>query len=356
MSALVLCGVAVLSGCTPSVSAPTPTPTSSSSSASPTADALTRPRSALPLSCAQILSLSELRSHLVDPVTVQIDETHAPRRLDEIAVLQVGGMQCAWGGRNMTDATWDTGVTLAVLPDATADFTAWEADPSAPHAVTGTLGDFSGLTCESTGDASGDWCAGDVLVGTSWISFTVDDIGGAAGAGVSTTATVIGAVVDAVRGAGPARSNWTPPTDAVTGIEFCTQSTTASEILGAPVGPIDADFAPAPDLALVASNRADVSGCDFTDASSRRFTVSTLPAGAWALPIVAAAPPLWTLLGRPTPFDVSGTDGALRACGDGCQALVSVGGSLLQVYDSQTGNDAQFALIVQKTAAAIRGV
>ena len=54
------------------------------------AAALTALRAALPLRCAELLPLPKVQSHLTNPVSVKVDETHPPATLGDLAVLQVG--------------------------------------------------------------------------------------------------------------------------------------------------------------------------------------------------------------------------------------------------------------------------
>jgi hypothetical protein len=325
---------AVLAGC---AHAPTAGPSPSAAktakpSPSPSPTQLEQPRSALALTCAQLLPLPQLQAHLVDPVSVKIDETHLPRLLAEIAVLQAGGTQCAWGGEYMTDSTWETGVTLAVLPDASRDFLSWESEPAAPRSVIGSVGDFSGLTCSP---GSG-WCSGDALVGSYWVGFSVNDVNTTdvnttdVDAATAKANAVMAIVVAAIRGAAPARSNWTPPSSTLNGRELCVDSS------------------------ATAASRTAMAGCSWSNPTDG-LTVETLPSGSWALPALVSNPPKWTFFGSPAPLAVPGADGAIGACGDGCEAYAALDGGLIMIYRGTISDPAALAVTAGATIAAIRG-
>ncbi|HEY4151804.1 MAG TPA: hypothetical protein VGM38_00640 [Pseudolysinimonas sp.] len=348
---LLITMAAVASGCSaspvqPSQEAPPPT-------LSPSASPLSAPRPALPDSCSQLLPLDQLQSELVDPVSVKVDETHLPRYLEQLAVLQAGGTECAWGGKNATDSTWDTGVELEILPNASSDFATWESNSQAPRAVVSSLGDASGLTCFP----DSGWCRGDTLVGGYWVSFSVNDVNTRDAAVATTKAnTVMSIVVAAIRSAGPAQSNWTTPDAMVTGNELCTagSSSTVGSIVATSEPMTMKSNAIGYGITTVAASRTRMTSCDWSN-NSGDLGIATLPAGSWAFPELEAIPPIWVMIGVPSAGHITGTDGMLSACGDGCRAFVSLGGSLVSVsQDSDTETTLRFATTVQKTADAIR--
>ena len=347
-AALLAC---VLTGCSTSAPSSGPTVPTTSTAIPPV---LSSPRSALSLECSALFPIARVQALLSDPVAIKIDEMHPPRRIEELAVLQAGGTECAWGGQNMTDSTWDTGIVLEILPLAATEFASWESSGSSPKAVTGTIGDESGFQCGETSDTGGDWCSGDALVKGYWISFSVNDVDGAHGGGVAATESAMAEVVAGITAAGPARANWTPPVTTITGGKLCSDPAAAARV-SAIVGDTLTASAPnvLPNLTAVAATRVGLVSCAWRGPHGE-FDVSTLPAGAWAYPLVVAHPPMWTMLGAPASFAVSGADGAVRACGDGCQAQISVDGSLVQIYTSADSDvSGAFSGTVQKAIDAI---
>ncbi len=253
----------------------------------------------------------------------------------------------------MTDSTWDTGIVIEILPAAAAEFASWESFASSPTAVTGTISDESGFQCGETSDAGGDRCSGDARVKGYWISFSVNDVDGADGGGVATTESAMTQVVAGITAASPARANWTPPGTIITGKELCSDPATAARVT-AIVGDTltSSELNVPPDLTAMAAKRIGLVSCAWRGPHGE-FDLSTLPAGAWAYPLVIAHPP--TMLGAPASFAVSGADGAVRACGDGCQPQISVGGSLVQIYASADGDvSGTFSDAVQRVIDAIR--
>jgi hypothetical protein len=78
--------------------------------------------------------------------------------------------------------------------------------------------------------------------------------------------------------------------------------------------------------------------------------------GAWAYPAILVDPPSWANIGPETSIAVSGADGSLQACGFACEALVDLGGSLVEVDSLLYGEAAMLAFtpLMQTTIDAIR--
>jgi hypothetical protein len=325
---IVLASLAVLAlaGCT----ADAPPATERASSTPTTAPALTAPRAALPLSCAELLPLARVQSHLSDPVTIHVDETHLPPSLDDMAVVAAGGTECVWGGQYMTDSTYDTGVSLAILPEAASAFAASEANVGGDGYVSNTIGDGSSYQCTSTGESGGDWCTGDALVSGYWVSFLINDSNGPSG-DTAVTGTMA-EVVAAIRAAGPERSNWTPPASDLDPERWCTATDAAARIGTVTGGAVSrTDYEPRLGIRGIAAERAKVTGCIWITGQGGYFAVVTIPGGAWAIPMLADAPPMWTLIGPPSTLSLTGSTGAVRGCGDHCEAMIGIGTDLVDI-------------------------
>jgi hypothetical protein len=325
----------LLSGCSASTTAPTSS-THPSPKPTRTAAVLTAPRAALPSTCAELLPLPTVQSHLIDPVSIRVDETHLPPLLDDLALVAAGGTECVWGGENRTDATYDTGVTLKILPDAATAFAAWEASPSIGGAVRNTIGQGSSYDCFDASGSGGDWCGGDALMSGYWVSFVVNDISGSGGDTV--VASMLAPVATAVAAAGPARANWAPPASTTDIARWCSAPDAAARI-GAVTGTAMTltDYEPRTGIDGLAADRARTSGCIWASVDQGYFSVVNLPAGAWAIPVLVSNPPNWTLIGQPTSLQLTASTGAVRGCGEHCEAMIGIGTDLVDI--SQSGNE-----------------
>jgi hypothetical protein len=331
-----------LAGCT---TTPAPHGTATAS-ASPTATLAATPSPALPLTCAQLFTIGAVPSHLHDPVAVKVDETHVGTYLEDLAVVQAGGTECTWGGTDMTDASYDTGVVLTILPSAGADF-AKDEPPATSTTVTGHLGASSAYDC-----ASGAWCYGDALAGTYWISFQLGDAGAANGPTGETVDAIMKPIVDAVASAGGAVAAWAKPTDSFDGAALCTApgaTALVSSALGAAAAP--RDLARVGGILGAAARREGVATCSWATGPDNGINIQVLPGGSWVYPRVTAAPPLWTLIGHPSLVDVPGADGgALIGCGEHCEALFSVGKSVVHLDMGDVTDQATATALTQKLA------
>jgi len=339
--------VLVLAGCTPTPAlSPSARP---SASPNPTATLASAPAPALPLTCAQLFTIGSVQSHLHANVSTKVDETHVGPELYDLAVLQAGGTECTWGGDDMTDSSYDTGVVLAILPDAATEFAA-RAIPTSGDPVTGTIGNSSEYTC-----SSGAWCDGDVLAGQYWISFIVGDADSPDnGPTPATVEAIMKPIVDAVSKAGGSVSPWARPKTPFDGAALCTAASAPSIVSAAMGTTVTAgpgyDFS---GLFGTAASRAGFTFCAWSSAHGQTLSIQTLPAGAWVYPRVAAAPPLWTLIGHPTAIDVPGSNGAVSGCGEHCDSLVSFGKSLVQFSLGDTQDQPTATAITQKLIAGI---
>ncbi len=341
--------VLALAGCTPTpASSPSARP---SASPSPTASLASAPAPApaLPLSCAQLFTTAAVQSHLHATVSVKVDETHVGPELWDLAVLQAGGTECTWGGGDMTDAAYDTGVVVSILPDAASEFAAREVPAGGPL-VTGTIGSSSAYDC-----SSGAWCVGDALAGSYWISFVVSDADSATnGPTPATVESIMKPIADAVSGAGGSVAAWSKPKTSFDGAALCTAAS-ASSIVSAAIG-ATVTLSPKTELSGLigaVAGREGVGVCDWSSGGQPALSIEVLPAGAWAFPRVAAAPPEWTLIGKGTAIDVPGSDGALSGCGEHCVSLVRFRNSVVEVEMGNTMDQATATAITQKLIAGV---
>ena len=345
VAALVL--TLALAGCAPT---PGSTPTAEpSTTPSPTATLASAPAPALPLTCAQLFTAAAVQSHLHAPVSTKVDETHTGTYLQDLAVLQAGGTECTWGGQNMTDASYDTGVVLTILPDAATDF-AGRSARSSSTTVSGSLGSSSAYDC-----GGGGWCFGDLLAGDYWISFQIGDADSAeSGPTDATVEAIMKPIADAVSKAGGSVAAWAQPKKSFDGAALCTATgapALVSSALGATVTP--QDITAFDGILGAAGHREGVVTCSWSAGPNDGIGFDVLPGGSWVYQRVAAAPPLWTLIGHPSVVDAPGSDGALVGCGEHCEALFSTQKSLVHVDMGDVQDQATAITVTQKLAAGI---
>jgi hypothetical protein len=339
--------VLALVGCAPST---TSSPSSArAASPSPSASLTSAPVPALPLSCAQLFTIGAVQSHLHATVSTQVDETHVGTYLEDLAVLQAGGTECTWGGTDMTDSSYDTGVVLTILPDAATEFAARQLSTSA-DVVTGTIGTSSAYDC-----ASGAWCYGDALAGGYWISFVVGDADSPDnGPTAATVEAILKPIAQAVGSAGGSVKPWAKSNKAFDGAALCTDAGAQGLVSSALGGAVTLQDATAFDGILgAAAQREGMTSCIWTAGPNNGIGIDVLPGGSWVYPRVAAAPPLWTLIGHPSAIDAPGSEGALVGCGEHCEALFSIQKSLVHLNMSDLLDQAPATAITQKIVAGI---
>ncbi|MGN6326470.1 hypothetical protein [Pseudolysinimonas sp.] len=236
---------------------------------------------------------------------------------------QAGGLACAWGGEDRTDSTYNTGLTLTLLPDATADFAAFQRDPYLNGNNAPTVGAASVIHCNGPQAP----CLGDVLVGATWLEFTYSDAGRAADP-TSAVVALLTSIASRVQGLIPA-PHWEPPASAASAVD-CSDAA-GSALVGIPVSSTPQDPGLV-SLGSAAARRAGVVGCEWgAEDAAASAAVGLLPGGAWAFAPMAATSPAVPLVGPLVPSSVEWSDGALSGCGDGCDGIISVRGSLVFV-------------------------
>lgn len=305
----------VLTGCgAPSAgSSPSDSASSSVSSApsgSPSPAAQGDPQPTLPITCADVFSDSAASDLIYSAISLKIDQATV-RNIYEASGLQAGLFQCIWGGQNKTDNSWDQTIGLDVLPNATAAFDAgvWQVDDGAVVYPDGST--TSEYLCTQVG-ANYAQCFANVLLNGYWAHAWVSTGDGDEPLTQDGMEASMRAIVDrltaVIGSAGKPRVPWIVPSHALTGA-FCA---------GQPIN------------GTVATQRTGALGCDYAPS----INVGILPGGAWAVASVQAngKMPNWSVSTfEPTP--VAGADLALWGCGDGCYALLSVGGSAVSIDD-----------------------
>ncbi|MBX3193964.1 MAG: hypothetical protein KF727_02545 [Microbacteriaceae bacterium] len=313
------------------------------------------PLPVLPAGCADILPVAEINEALPSPVEIWADEDSTPEGFSMLAYRQAGGLQCVWGGQGGTDGVPDNGIQLWVTPDAEADFRA-HATGIIPDEgdllVTDTVGDASVIDCGGA-DSTGMVCTADVLVGDYWImarSFGHDDRDH--DTGVADWTALLTGVAGRVADSGTPHAVWEPPAGAIDGAVWCTDPALAARVIGADAGePFSAPYLPGADLSSVVE-RAGGERCEWT-AGDRVIRIETLQGGGWAYPLLEAdgigAGEVFP--GNATAVDTA-LDGALVACGDGCNAVFLTGDSLV-VVDNLEGSAKQVAALTSALAEII---
>ncbi len=326
--------VLLLAGCgSPATPTDRVAPTTEPSSTVPAVQGLPLPR--LPLACTDLFSDTGAADVVGTAVSLRLDEL-TERNLAESATRQVGVLSCTWGGEFKTDNSWDQHLVIDVLPDADTAFDVgvWQVDDGAIVYPEGST--TSEYFCPSQ-DPGYYSCFANVLVDGYWAHADVQ--GSGEGAPVDTLEARMRGLIDdltaAIASAGAPNAVWVAPTGVLIG-SIC-------------AGGAD-EVAPSyPDS--VAIGRAGVLRCEVDVAR-----VSVLPAGAWAVPEIQARGdrPYYSIPSLES-VDVAGADLALTGCGDGCYAILSIGGSAVEVY-SDTMDPAPFltelAAIVTQVAAA----
>lgn len=352
-------GVALtLAGCIPV--APTPTPTdaaSPSATPSPTPTAAALPVPTLPVTCADVFTDTAASDILGASVQLKVAETTI-RDIYSIVSRQAGLLDCIWGGEGRTDNGWDEHIYLDVLPNAATEYDAgvWQVDDGAtPY----TAGDISEYLCTTFGDDEQYFCNANILIDGYWaqVNAQASAAGSTQQAAEARMAKLLDSLAVTIGGAGSANPAWAPPSDGITGA-FCadiTESTsTVQAAFGVPDLASDPYIPPPPyGASQVAQQRAGEQDCRWS-AGFTSVYVQVVPGGAWAFPAIAAAPPRTSYaLPVMAPVAIAGTDAAFVACGDGCYALLSVGGATVGVGTDTTSDPAAFAAALPPVAAAI---
>lgn len=320
----------MLAGCTAPGPEQTAAPTQEPSATTPAPEPADGPHPALPLTCAQLFSVDELQPLLTSRVAVRRDEASPALGLEGARLAVAGVTDCIIGGENRTDGSYDQGLSVQVVPDGAAvfDLLAEDETPGAAGIAGREFGDRSSLTCAADPAVARMECLGSFVVGDYWIQARVSDAAALAPDEAADLAEgIFSTIADRISAAGPARELWVPPASGGGTAALCDGPAAAEALLG--TGAVEAVAWTYPQDRV----GAEVTRCLWRDAAGSDVLLSVLPDGAWAFaPIAAApAPEIIPLPVVAVPVDVPGTEGALLSCADGCTALLSVEGDLVQI-------------------------
>lgn len=300
--------VLVLAGCAPAAPAPTPSD-SPVPTPTPSATAQGDPWSTLPLTCAELLSEPEAQALTGAPVTLKEGESFV-NNLRAIALRQVGALSCTWGGEGRTDNSYNQTIDFTILPDADAAFDegVWQVDDGAIVYPDGST--TSEYLCQPVyGDVA--YCTANVLLNGYWAQAWVQADNQTEESITTGMRSLVDSLTARMAAAGAPRPAWVVPEGSLAGA-YCDQ-------------PVDVGSAPYPAIA-VGFVRSGALACT----SPEGVSLVILPGGAWGVPLAQGTRPYYSV-SEFVPFDVPGADFALWGCGDGCTALVAVGGSALSI-------------------------
>ena len=337
-----------LAGCTPTAVTPSATSSGSGSSAAPSAAATPTPSASTAsvpvpraqLKCASLFAIPNVANWMADThAALKVDETTAPSDIVKIAAKQYGTLSCEWGGKYQTDGAYEDALYVSIATDA---LDAYEANPldenGQSHSY--TAGTKSAYTCT---EESGQFqCTADLLVGTTWASFFLQNEDGSTVTSTLLTSRVKG-MLDSLAGqitaAPPALAAWVAPASASP--SFCTstgRTAVVRTIFANPAlkqsvyqgggGAQDAQYGPVSKY---------VGDCTWENGThdDQSLEIQSLQGGAWALPVIAAAQPYTDYLGTKfAPVTVTGADSAVLGCGgpsNQCDALIAIKGNAYEV-------------------------
>lgn len=332
--AVALLAGGVLAACTPSSPSDTPVAETATPTASPTEAASGDPRPTLPLTCDELVPLADAQAAVGYPVELRESEGYVASPVS-IAALQAGILSCVWGGEDRTDNSYDQTLTIDVLPDAVQAWDAgvWQIDDGAVVYPDGST--TSEYLCQQVFDGGTvgavAYCDGNVLVDGYWARFHVQAIVADDAAAASVMRGLLDSLAVRLADAGPATPAWVPPAGALTGAACAPWP-----------GP---EYVSSPEF--VAAARAGMRRCD------GEVQVAVVPGGAWAVPLLEGRRPNYSV--TLAAVDVPGTDLALAGCGDGCTAIVSVGGSALSLSADVYSLDEFLPLLPAAIDAVVAG-
>ena len=343
---VVVAAAVVLAAC----GAPMPVPSGSGThTAAPTAAPLTSPVPRFAVSCHDLVPDAVVTALTDSTVSYKAGPESAPADSTETAAREVGVLHCEWGGPTKTDSSYDTGLTVDVLPDAAADFATainfLTIDSS--YTVLDTVGDHSRYVCQAYGvDYS---CTGQLLVDDAWADV------GLQGQMTGITLAIadarmeqsMRAVASALRNA-PRTDPWATISAPAGFARFCANPA-ASEVVGSAVGRpglvVQTREGGQPSAVLdFARQRAGVETCVFgaPDGSTvGEVFLELVPGGTWAFSGFAAQPPTDWYFGTAEQVAVAGADDAYLACNNAdCRSYLSLAGSMVVIDFPAAGRDA----------------
>jgi len=322
------------------------------------------PQPGLDIDCAGLVDPAALAAAFpagvrsVDPLVTQGE--FGPDIEDGIMLQAAGGISCEWNNglrfsEGAEDASRYAGLRLSVLPRAASQWALYDAERGA----TG-----EGFQCYTAAPPP-LICSSEQLIGTTWVSMTLENVGGQSEA--RSLVTSINSVVAAAR---PGAARWTPPSGTKTFGE-CTQLLTPSQVagdLGVTAVPMQLNAEPAGGWSIEAAARAQVDaiGClfQYPDNDSVVGEVNWLRGGAWAYDRgIAAVGVGW---GTPAPTSIASLASGDRAeigCTDPslgdeesaniCTVDLLLGGNWIQVIIEPSNLDDYVTVDVRTAALAV---
>lgn len=323
------------------------------------------PQPGLDIDCAGLVNPAALAAAFpagvrsVDPLVTQ--GGFGPDIEDAIMLQAAGGIDCEWNNglpfsQGAEDVSRYAGLRLSVLPRATSQWALYDAERGAAG---------EGFQCNTT--APPLICSSEQLIGTTWVSMTLEGVGGQPEA--RSLATSIGSAVTAAR---PGAARWTPPSGTKT-FGGCAQLLTPAQVasdLGVTAVPMQLNAEPAGGWSIAAAARAQVDaiGCLFQYPGNDSVVgqVNWLRGGAWAYGRgIAAVGGGW---GTPAPTSIAGLatgDRAEVGCTDPslgdeesanlCTVDLLLGGNWIQVIVEPSNLDDHVTVDVRTAALAIAG-
>lgn len=329
--------VLALSACAPAVhGGPSASPSKSSHPhPTPTPTQAAVPSVRVPLKCGSLFSDATVGTLIDGPVKYHIDESTNPVDITSIVARQYGTLICLWGGAGRTDGGYDENLTLEISPDASAGFASniSEIEQESQPVVLNTAGDQSEYTCGVPGEFQ---CTANMLVGTFWVTATLQDLGNGTIA-QSVAKTRIQQVLTTLAAdlkTATALPAWNPPGPALP--SFCSESNSTAEVntaFGATdFGVAGQDSAPA-DAESYTQQPGIYTQCTWSSAASKgKFTfleIGMVRGGAWVMPELAGELgdenyllPVFSTISIP------GASSAVSSCSTAaqqCEVLLSIG-------------------------------
>jgi len=366
---VVLAGVVLsaLAGCTPVPGhhAPSGSPSTPTALVTGRAADTAEPQPALDIDCAGLVDPAALAAAFpagvrsVDPLVTQ--GGFGPDIENSIVLQAAGGIGCEWNNglpfsQGPEEPSRYAGLRLSVLPYATSQWALYDAER-------GSAGE--GFQCNTT--TTPLICWSDQLVGTTWVSMTLEGV-----SGTSVARSLATSIDSAVTAARPGAARWTPPSGTKT-FGDCTQLLTPAQVatdLGVTAVPMQLNAQPAGGWSIDAAAEAQVDaiGClfQYPDNDSIVGQVNWLRGGAWAYDRgIAAVAAGW---GAPAPTSIAGLASGDRAeigctdpsrgdeeSADICTVDLLLGGNWLQVIIEPSNLDDYITVDVRTAALAVAG-
>lgn len=301
---------------TPPPGVPTPTPT-----IEPVIGA-----SALPLGCAELLSLDDLKG-FVPTVGTIVDERHLIQRIDAVQAAQRGDLRCGWAEDEFDGTGWTNQVDLRIAPSTDVDLPQTDesgskltpvpaAHPTARYGLDGS--------CAVGDDSGAAFCRVVQLRGGYRLELDVAARVGAEPSLEPGTLALLEKIGSAIDGAGPMRVV-SQPSGTTDPAALC-----AEPSLRSVVDARGASGEPVLETWPQSGGIASMTRCEWNVTDEWGFpnsaSIQVLPGGAWAFESLSngiGSYPFW--------FTTADGGAYLVGSGDGVAALRVVGEDLIEI-------------------------